>query len=214
VSEQIAPLPGAVIGVFRYRLPDGALVRAYPVPATMGSLLNDLAIGPDGSAYVTSTRTGALLRIDPRGGVEHFLPPGSLPDPNGVTLSGDGTALYVAGWYTVTRVELATRKTARLGKPRGVADGCFDGLYAHRGDLVGVQNCVHQPGRVLRLHLSRDGRRIRRVSVLESSNPLFDGVTTGAVAGDRFYFGANTQFRKLKSGEPFVPVSILVLGLR
>ncbi|HKE15840.1 MAG TPA: SMP-30/gluconolactonase/LRE family protein [Kofleriaceae bacterium] len=216
VSEEIdQPLPGAVIGLFRFHIPDGKLVRAYPVEQGKRWLLNDLEVGPDGSVYVTASDSGALLRVDrDSGAVEELLPAGSLPDPNGVALSADRRALYVAGWYTVTRVDLATRERTMLAKPRGVADGCFDGLYVHRGDLIGVQNCVHQPGRVVRLHLACDGRRILRATVLESSNPLFDGVTTGAVAGDRFYFAANSQFRKVKTGEPFDPVTILVLSLR
>ena len=216
VSEVIGePPPGLVVGVFRFHLPDGALIRAYPVPKEARDLLNDLAVAGDGAVYVTSTNNGALIRIDPdTHEVGTFLPPGSLPDPNGITVAADGNTLYVAGWYAVSRVDRRTKQITRLAKPRGVADGCFDGLYAYRGDLIGVQNCVHEPGRILRLHLSPDGRRILRATVLESSNPLFNGVTTGAIAGDRFYFPANVQFRKMGTAEPFDPVKILELPLR
>ena len=215
VSEIIQePLPGAVVGVFCFRLADGALVRKFPIGKDQGKLLNDLAVTPDGAVYVTSTENGALLRIHPKTRkVETFLPPGALPDPNGITVGGDGDVLYIAGWYGLTRVDLATRERTLLAKPADVADGCLDGLYRSGRDLVGVQNCVHDPGRIVRLALAPDGRRIERAEVLESANPLFDGITTAAIAGDRLFFVANAQFRKVGKGQPFDPLQILVLPL-
>jgi hypothetical protein len=49
--------------------------------------------------------------------------------------------------------------------------------------------------------------------VLESYNPLFDGVTTAAVAGDRLFFVANVQFRKVGKSERFDPLHVLALPL-
>jgi hypothetical protein len=78
-----------------------------------------------------------------------------------------------------------------------IAAGCIDGLYEYQGDLAGIQNCVHDSGRVLRLHLNAQQDTIVSAHVLESYNPLFEGITTGAIAGDEFYFVANTQLHKL-----------------
>ena len=213
VSEIMAePLPGAVVGVFCFRLADGSLVRSVPIGADQGTLLNDLVVARDGAVYVTATNSGSLIRVDPRTHVaEAFLPRGSLPDPNGIAIDGD--ILYIAGWYGVTRLDVKTRQQALLAKPAGVADGCLDGLYRRGHDLVGVQNCVHDPGRILRLHLARDGRRIERAEVLESGNPLFEGITTAAIAGNELVFVANTQFRKVGTRTPFDPVKILALPL-
>jgi len=216
VSEEMdAPLPGAVRGVFRFRLADGALVRAYPVPRAQGELLNDLVVAPGGEVYVTASTTGSLLRVDPSSGaVETFLAPGALPDPNGLAQLEPG-ALHVACWHGIARVDLATREVRFLDKPADVADGCIDGLYAWRGGLVGVQNCVHESGRVLRLRLAPGGRRIEGVEVLEAWHPAFDGLTTAALAGDRLHLVANVQFRKLARdrGQPFDPVRILRIDL-
>ena len=49
-----------------------------------------------------------------------------------------------------------------------------------------------------------------RAEILERRNPLFDGVTTGVVSGDDFYFMANIQDEK-KSG--FNPIRILKIHL-
>jgi hypothetical protein len=51
--------------------------------------------------------------------------------------------------------------------------------------------------------------------VLESYNPLFDGITTAAPAGRELMFVANVQFWKLRpGGPPFLPLKVLRLPLR
>jgi sugar lactone lactonase YvrE len=219
-SEQISPHPGLVRGVFRYRLSDGKFLAKYSVPEGEADLVNDLAIAPDGTLYASATNSGSLLRIRPGNSVtEIFLPPHSLPDPNGITTSPDGRFLFVAGWYGITRVDLKTKERLLLKSSTQIAAGCFDGLYEYKGDLVGIQNCVHDTGRVLRLHLNSGRDTILSAKVLESYNPLFEGITTGAIAGNHFYFMANTQFHKMgpgdsiPPGEKFNPIRVLRLDL-
>jgi hypothetical protein len=105
-----------------------------------------------------------------------------------------------------------------LRKPAYVADGCFDGLYWETPRaLVGVQNCVHETGRIMRLRLNADFSAIESAEVLESYNPLFNGITTAAIAGNQLYFVANVQLAKLdREGRPqgqFDPLSVLRLAL-
>jgi sugar lactone lactonase YvrE len=208
--------PDMVTGLFRFRLADGELLNVYPIENAREELLNDVAIGKDGSAYATASNSGALYRVDPQSGkVEKFLPDKALPDPNGVAATPDGKYLLVAGWYGVTRVDLHTRKTVLLEKPANVVDGCLDGLYLYQGNIVGVQNCVHETGRIMRYKISSDWSRITAAEVLESYNPMFDGITTAAIAGNVLFFQANTQFRKLgKPGAKFDSLKILELDLK
>jgi hypothetical protein len=76
---------------------------------------------------------------------------------------------------------------------------------------------VHATGRILRFGLSAARDSIENVEVLESYNPLFDGITTAAVAGPVLYFVANTQLRKLgrdgTTTEPLDPLHVLKLPL-
>jgi hypothetical protein len=78
---------------------------------------------------------------------------------------------------------------------------------------------VHDTGRVLRFRLNAQRDTVVSSQVLESYNPLFEGITTGAIAGDRFYFVANTQLHKMTSdgsipaGVRFDPLHVLRLGL-
>ena len=220
VSEQLSPHSGLVRGVFRYRLSDGKFLAKYPVREKEADLVNDLAVAPDGALYATATDSGSLLRILPGNSVaEIFLPPHSLPDPNGITITPDGRFLFVAGWYAITRIDLKTKETLLLKSSPQIAAGCFDGLYEYSGDLIGIQNCVHDTGRILRLHLNTNRDTILSVQVLESYNPLFEGITTGAIAGNHFYFMANTQFHKMgpgdsiPPGQKFNPIRVLRLDL-
>jgi sugar lactone lactonase YvrE len=203
----------ALVGLLRVRLSDGEILGRYPTDVPE-DLVNDVAVAPDGTAYATITTAGRLLRVDPRTNqVDKVLAPGEIPDPNGIALSRDGKALFVASWHDVYRVELPSLTVKPLPKPANVASGCLDGLYVFGGDLIGVQNCVHATGRIVRLHLDADGRRIERATVLEAYNPRFDGITTAAVARDRLLFVANVQFRKVGKGEPFDPLHVLALPL-
>ncbi len=210
VSEQFTPQPGLVRGVFRYRLSDGKLLAKYPAPSQGADLVNDLVVSPDGSVYATASNSGSLLRIRPGSDrMEIFLAPHTLPDPNGITVSRDGRFLFVAGWYAVTRVDLRSKATLLLNSAPAIAAGCIDGLYEYQGDLVGIQNCVHDSGRVLRLHLNAEQNTIVSGQVLESYNPLFEGITTGAIAGNQFYFVANTQLHKMGS-DGAVPAEVQI----
>ena len=118
----------------------------------------------------------------------------------------------VAGWYTIARVDVKTRAVHLLRKEPWMAVGCIDGLYlTGPRELTGIQNCVHDSGRVLRIRLDRDLERIHAVDVLESYNPLFEGITTAAPAGRDLHFVANTQMRR--AGPPFDPIRVLRLAL-
>jgi len=217
ISGSIGPKPDDVVaGVFRYKLSDGSIIHLYTIQGSEKEMLNDLVVAHDGLVYVTATNSGALYRIDPASSkIEKFLPDGSLPDPNGITVTSDDKYLFVAGWYGISRVTLKNKKVDLLDKPANIADGCIDGLYIYgKSDLIGVQNCNHDPGRILDFHFLFD-TKIDSVRVLESYNPMFEGITTGAIVGDQFYFMANTQFRKL--GQPdakFDALKILRVNLK
>lgn len=69
----------------------------------------------------------------------------------------------------------------------------------------------------MRLRLNADFSAIESAEVLESYNPLFNGITTAAIAGNQLYFVANVQLAKLdREGRPqgqFDPLSVLRLAL-
>ena len=106
-------------------------------------------------------------------------------------------------------MDLKTHVATPIARPTGLCLATIDGLYFYRGALIAIQKAFMTP-RVARFSLSRDLRTIERAEVLERRNPLFEGVTTGVIAGDEFFYMANIQDGK-KTG--FNPITILKLHL-
>jgi sugar lactone lactonase YvrE len=176
--------------VFRYDLKKGLLVNRYDAPDA--NQLNDLTITADGTIYATDSASGTLFRKKP---ADKTLTPfgakGTLPGANGITFGADGS-LYVAISTGIARIDLSTGAPTRLPQSDTVVTGGCDGLYWHRGDLVGIQN-VTNPGRVIRIALTDQGTRISGVTVLQSHHHAeFAEPTTGAIAGDALYVIANS----------------------
>jgi sugar lactone lactonase YvrE len=176
--------------VVRYDLKNALLVNRYDAPDA--NQLNDLSIAADGTIYATDSASGTLFRKTPG---EKTLTPfgakGALPGANGITLGSDGK-LYVAISTGIVRIDLSTGAPTRLSQPDTVVTGGCDGLYWHRGDLVGIQN-VTNPGRVARIALADQGTRISGITVLQSHHHReFAEPTTGAIAADALFVIANS----------------------
>jgi hypothetical protein len=109
----------------------------------------------------------------------------------------------------ISVVEVKNHAVAPIARPRELCLANVDGLYFHRGSLVAIQNGFMGP-RVVQLQLTNNARGIHKFDVMERRNPLFDGVSTGAIVDDEFYFMANIQDDKTSG---FKPITILKLRL-
>jgi sugar lactone lactonase YvrE len=204
--------------VVRYDLKNGLLVNRYDAPDAIQ--LNDLTVAGDGTIYASDSAGGTLFRKRPaEKTLTPFGPKSALPGANGITLGADGS-LYVAISTGIARIDLSTGAPTRLPQPDTVVTGGCDGLYWYKGDLVGIQN-VTNPGRVIRIALSDQGKRISGVTVLQSHHhPEFNEPTTGAIAGDALYVVANSyvgHFQpngSLKNPEQLKPTAILAVSMR
>ncbi|MEP7302466.1 MAG: hypothetical protein ABI699_13160 [Caldimonas sp.] len=204
--------------LFRYDLRSGRLAARLDVADALQ--LNDVAVAPDGTLYVTDSAAGSLYRMR-RGepGLTLFGTPRSFPGANGVAVAPDGT-VYVTLSTGVARVDPAAATSQRLAQPDSVVSGGIDGLYWHDGDLVGVQNSTN-PGRVIRLKLGDGGRRIDGLTVLQSHHhPAFDEPTTGTITGGALHVLANTYVGHyqpdgtLRDGGALAPTQVLAVPLR
>ena len=176
--------------VVRYDLKTGRLIGR--VAALDAMQLNDLALAPDGTLYVTDSESGTLFRKKPdEKTLTRFGEAGALRGANGIALGGDGT-LYVTLSTGIARVDTATGEPTRLPQPDTVVTGGIDGLYWHDGDLLGIQNSTN-PGRVVRITLTDKGNRIAGLTVLQShQHPDFDEPTTGAIANSALHVIGNS----------------------
>ncbi|MEV0373626.1 SMP-30/gluconolactonase/LRE family protein [Streptomyces sp. NPDC050636] len=147
-------------GVAVYDLHDRRLIARFDVTGSAKSFVNDLAIAPDGSAYLTDSYRGVLYRVTPRqlaraaahggraGLTTAYDVAGALPDtpPGGLALNGivaDPSGRYLltvdmtAG--TLYRVDLASGSVRRVALHGGDAlHG--DGLEMRGNTLWVVHN--------------------------------------------------------------------------
>jgi hypothetical protein len=191
-----------------YELRSARVVQKYSVAAP-GHDFNDLTISPSGDVYLTDTRAAAVWRL--ANGADHLIElPGRFEFANGIAQSPDGALLYISTFPDgITVLDLKGHMAKPIGRPADLCLATIDGLYFYRGSLIAIQNGFMSP-RVVRFALTQDLRAIQRFEVLERRNPLFDGVTTGVIAGSQFFFMANIQDSKTTS---FNPITILKMGL-
>ena len=204
-------------GVFHYDLATGHLIKKHVLPADL--LFNDLDVASNGDVFVTATRAQALYWISAKTDkLEEWRPGLKLRDANGIALSSDQKRLFIATFPDgVTVINLESGSVRGLAHAASITLASIDGLYFHRNSLIAVQNgCIAH--RVARFFLNPALDTVAKAEVLERGNPLFDIPTTGAVAGDTFYFVANSQLHNY-GGKGIVdraklrPISILKLKL-
>jgi hypothetical protein len=212
-------------GLFHYSAPSGELIRKYALSRVAeGHLFNDLAISSQGDVFITDTRAGTVYWVaHATGRLEVFNPKLRVENANGIALSGDEKTLYVAGFPDgITAVDVASGSFHAMGHPPDLCLGNIDGLSYFKGSLIAIQNGM-MAHRVVRFRLTHDLSDhdlsdIESFEVLERRNPLFEGITTGAIADGVFYFMANTQLDKaaggkIRPGAQLNPLKILRIDL-
>lgn len=201
-----------------FALEDGSLQRAVRCGADSPRLLGDLALGADGSVFVSDPLGGAILRLAPESGTfSTVLSAGHLMSVQGLVLlparAPEPPLLLVAD-YACGLFSLPSDGSAlpqALGVPDGAALLGIDGLAWHDGALIAVQNGMTPP-RVLRLTLDPAARRVlTRLDVLESAHPRYGEPTLGVVVGDALLYLANAPWPDPAQHEPAL---ILRLPLR
>jgi hypothetical protein len=185
----------------------GQLLERYSAPGAGPHDLNDLVLYRSSAIFVTDTDANVTYRFDRK---THVFTPLKLSRPqlfpNGITLSDDGTRLYIADWLGVIMVDLRD-KVAREVHPGENNTLCgIDGLYWYKNSLIGVQSAG--TFRVARWFLSADGQRVLAGKILEKGTPLVSSPTTGAIRGNQFYFIANTGIDNYDDGKIVDPTKL------
>ena len=107
----------------------GAPIAAIPIPGAQR--LNDLAVAPDGTIYVTDSakadQPGALYRISAKGKVDEWVARNdALEKPNGIAVMPDGTIVHGG-----RGVNLVFRdRSGRILRERSLPTGRVDGIVA------------------------------------------------------------------------------------
>jgi sugar lactone lactonase YvrE len=124
----------ADIGVVRlFHRVTGRPLGERPVPGA--TFLNDVAVGPDGTVYVTDSGlrlgasgeersgTDAVWRFDARGVAQAVAKDTSLGGPNGVLAERGGITVVTLGSGAVYRLDARGRRTDLPRPPEGALDG-------------------------------------------------------------------------------------------
>ena len=152
-------------------------------------LLNDVAVGDDGTVYVTDSEAGAVLRAAGGGDLRTFVPAGALDYPNGIAFAR--ARLYVAHSPGLV-IAAPDGSTRAVGVAPGVDPRAVDGLYPCGGGLLGVQS-AHRPPRITRFHLDGSGERIIASRLVAKDPDRLPLPTTGALDGADLLVVANSD---------------------
>lgn len=181
-----------------------AVVRRVPIAPGGKGAVGDLAIAADGTVYATNVLSGAIHRCAPGCAVmEDWKPAGSLPNPQGLAFSRDGSMLYIADYKSglwVHDLELHGMDAIQTGEPV-MLEGIDGLIMSPRGTLIAIQNGT-RPRRIVEIALDRGGRRIASITVLAHFRPEDGEATLGVLrAGEGdMLFVADSQWERYGAG--------------
>jgi sugar lactone lactonase YvrE len=193
-----------------FDLRSGAAKAAYPMPDGAKSLCNDIAVARDGTAYVSETLGGRVLRLKAgASALEVWIKDERLASVDGIAVGGDG-AVYVNSVGASQMFRIAVNGDGSAGAitelQPSVQLGRPDGLRAIGGNrFLQAENGV---GRVSEVVVEGDKAT---VTPLKTDDP---GVTAVTLAKGRvWYVNAKFAYRndpalKDKSPEPFTADSV------
>jgi len=183
----------------------GNLLERYSAPGPGPHDLNDLVLRHETEIYMSDTSAHKAYRFDR---TSHAFTPLTFPRlilyPNGITVSGDGNLLYVADILGVICFNLRNNSAHEVDPGKGNTLAGIDGLYWYKDGLLAVQYGTGSY-RVMRWRLSLDGQHVTSTEILEYRTPLVSFPTTGAIAGENFYFVSNTGIANLKDDKIIDP---------
>lgn len=179
--------------LLKYSLSSGKLLGKYSIGDKTGHLFGFVAVAGDGRAYVADPARREIYKLDGDKLVLVTSNP-ALTGISGLTVSADGRNLYFADpALGLFGVDLSTTTPFGIGhSPDSLVVGGVSSLFWYDGTLVIVQDNM-VPQRVMRLKLDKDGRNVTAAMPLDAAKPEFSLLGNGAVAGNDFYFVANSQ---------------------
>jgi sugar lactone lactonase YvrE len=220
--EGFTPSDSGRVGVYGYDLETGRLVRSAWMPrdSSVAHTFGDVAVAPNGDVYVSDSEAPWILRLaHGTDSLVRFVTHPLFRSLQGMAITPDGETMYVADYaHGLLSVSLVSRVVTPVSAPQTMTVLGVDGLYWHRGALVGVQNGVI-PARVVRFCLDSSGRSVRRLELLDRNPAVADEPTLGTVAGDSLFYVATGQWEKYDDSGKRVantrlrPVTVLGVGL-
>lgn len=199
MSGYVGELKGhAALAVFD--LTTSELIRVVHAPIDgRDHRLNDLTVGPDGTVYVTDSRSPVVWKLAPDAEeLEKVADSPAFDSLQGIVLEGRTliVADYGNGLFTI---DLGSGAINALATPPSTTLVGLDGLVAIPGGLIAVQNGV-DPQRVLRISLTPALDAITGVKVLAAAHPDFSDLGLATLINDRPTVVTGTGWESLSPG--------------
>ena len=197
---------GGGAALLKLDLATGRLLGRYE-PGDGDHAFGDLALGPDGSVYVSDSVGLAVFRLRPGGtALETVATFTGRASPQGLAVWPEGGWLIVADYPSgLHRITLATGERTPVAGPEGVELRGLDGLaLAPDGRVIAIQNGTATP-RVLALTMAPDWTSVLAVERLVEGAPLSEP-TTGFVHDGALIFVSRSQWTDFgPEGQPRTP---------
>ncbi|MGI8931033.1 MAG: SMP-30/gluconolactonase/LRE family protein [Sphingomicrobium sp.] len=211
-SGAVDPTPEpatAFRGLIGYHLDREQVVARIAAPANAQAPA-DLAIGPEGSVYVSDSLGGAIYALRPgAAAMETLVAAGALSSPQGIAAHPDGRRLYVADYdYGIAIVDIASGVVRRLAARVPMMLDGVDGLLWDDGYLVAIQNGT-DPRRILRIALDSSGTHATTFSVIEQANPQWGEPTIGQIVGHELMYVSDPQWERFGPGGKLIGIEAL-----
>jgi sugar lactone lactonase YvrE len=200
------------VGVFGFDLETGRVRRSVWMrrDSSTAHTFGDVAVAPNGDVYVSDSQSPWIHRL--AAGADSLVAFVTHPlfrSLQGMALSPDGGTMFVADYsHGLMRIDLRTRSVTALAASAGVTLLGVDGLYVHRGALIGVQNGIAPP-RLVRFCLDASRGNVVKAEVLDRNPALVDEPTLGAIVGDSAFYVATSQWEKFTDAGARAPGSRL-----
>ncbi|MEQ8179743.1 MAG: hypothetical protein RIC52_05440 [Amphiplicatus sp.] len=180
-------------GVYAYRLRDGALISEHVLNDNK-AVLGALEATPAGLVASDSGEPRLfILRKDAKA-LEAFSEDPRYVNLQGVAYDESRKTLFVADYLAgLFSVDLKTGAASLIANEADAHLGGVDGLYAYKGDLIGIQNGT-SPQRIVRLRLNAAGDAVERLDVLQQSLPEWNEPTNGAIVGGALIYVATSNW--------------------
>ncbi|TMQ91406.1 superoxide dismutase [Actinomadura soli] len=217
-------------GLAVYDIPSRRLLARFVVPNQLPRLVNDVAITPDGTAYITESRQAVVYRVTPEQLAEAGEQGGEVPltpafdlskvvephEPNTITLNG--IVAGPSGRYLLT-VDMTGGDLYRIALPSGKVDKVAlsggdlltgDGMELQNGTLWAVHP-ITNANAVSRWRIGSDGRTARLTRRL--TDPAL-GTPTTLLRKDGKLYVVRSQFDKggpTGPGTPQLPFSVALV---
>ena len=202
-------------GLFKFKLSTGKLLGKILMPSNERThTLSSITVGKDGKVFVADGLLNEIYTVE-GDDLKLIVANPKLTSIRGMAISDDGNTLYFADHALgIFGADLKAGTGFPLAHDTTtLVLGGIEGLYWHDGTLVAIENGM-SPNRVIRLHLSKDGKSVAKMMPIDAANPAFNLPTYGTTVGNDLYFIANSQknhygqYGDLKDKDALEPVRI------